>query len=70
MPLPYTRSWERHQGQLTVALREQFRVANLNRPRVNILRDLLITMRYRAEHFLDLRLMRYIGDLSGAHRLQ
>jgi len=52
-----------------VALREQFGVADLNRPSVNILRDLLIIMRCRAEHFLDLRLMRYVGDFSGAHRL-
>src|SRR5437762_3506349 len=52
-----------------VALREQFGVADLNRPSVNILRDLLIIMRCRAEHFLDLRLMRYVGDFPGAHRL-
>lgn len=44
-------------------------MADLNRPRVNILRDLLIIMRCRAEHFSDLQLMRYVGDFSGAHCL-
>ena len=51
------------------ALRHQFRVADLNRSPVNILRDLLIVLSRGVEQFFNLRLKHDIGDLSAPRRL-
>jgi hypothetical protein len=52
-----------------IALRQQFRMADLNRPQINVLRDVLVILRGGAQHFFELRLMDKIGHSSSARRL-
>jgi hypothetical protein len=52
-----------------IALREQFRMADLNRSRLDILSDIVVILCCRAQDFLDIRLMHDLGYLSCAHRL-
>ena len=52
-----------------IALWQQFRMADLNRSRLDILSDIVVILCRRAQNFLDIRLMRDLGYLSCPLRL-
>jgi hypothetical protein len=52
-----------------IALRQQFRMADLNRPQIDVLRDVVVILCGGAQDFFELRLMDKIGHSSSARRL-
>jgi hypothetical protein len=44
-------------------------MTDLNRPQINVLRDVLVILRGGAQHFFNLRPMHKIGHSSSARRL-